>query len=144
MELHQHNMYTFCQQNAFQCLVHDERHDLVIGFPPFGHRCKDMVMLPLLSTPFHYPRLKIVSKHTALGWGCKQNVGMSKRNYHKHHPAPLFLCNHSTTPSATFRPAKTVVRKKPGKHGSDGLPCLHKAVHAQEEGPQMVRLQCPH
>ena len=25
MELHQHNIFTFCQQNLFQCLVHDER-----------------------------------------------------------------------------------------------------------------------
>ena len=91
-------------------------------------------MLPILSIPFHYPWLKITSKQTAWGCSCKQNVGMSRRNYHKHDPAPLFLCIRSTTGSCYTSDHKNHGHKKPGKRQSDGLPCLDKAVLVQGRG----------
>ena len=61
-------------------------------------------MLPILGTPFHYPWLKITSKHTALVSICKHNVGMGGRNYHKQCPSPLFPCNlhHWVTVASTM------------------------------------------
>ena len=47
----------------------------------------------------HQPWVKIISKETALGCSCKQKVGMSRRNYHKHDLAPFSPCNRSTTAS---------------------------------------------
>ena len=93
----------FVNINLFQCLVPDESHHLVIGFPLFGDSCKHMAMLPILSIPFHYPWLRVkpvnMSNQTASGCGCKQNDGMSRRDDHNHHPAPFVLCSRSTTAS---------------------------------------------
>ena len=51
-------------------------------FPRFGHRCKDLAMLPILCIPFHYPWLAHQNtQQTTLGCSCKQNVGMSRRNH---------------------------------------------------------------
>ena len=92
-------------------------------------------MLPILSIPVHYPlRLKITSKQTALGCRCKQNVGMSRRKYHKHDPAPFSSAIAAQPRHVTFLTTKTVVRKKPGKQRSDGLLCLDKAVLVQGGG----------
>ena len=44
----------------------------------------------------HEPWLKITSTGRSLGCNCKQNVGMSRRNYHKHDQAPLSLYKRST------------------------------------------------
>ena len=96
-------------------------------------------MLPILSILFHYPWLTITSKQTALGCSCKQNVSMSRRNYDRHDPAPLFLCNRSTTASRCISNNRNPGQKKPGKRRSEGLPCLDKAVLAQGGGGGKVR-----
>ena len=117
--------------NLFQCLVHDESYHLSIGLLVLGHRCKDMAMLPFLNIPFHSPWLTITSKQTALGCRCQQNVGMSRRNHHKHDPTAPFLCNRSTTASHYISDHKNHGQKTPGKRRSGGPPCLGKAVLAQ-------------
>ena len=60
---------------------------------------------------------------------------MSKRNYHKHDPAPFALYNGSTTASRCITDHKNRGQKKTqAVRRSDGLPRLDKAVLAQRRG----------
>ena len=45
---------------------------------------------------------------------------MSRRNYHKHDPAPFALYNHTTTASRCISDHKNRGQKNPGKQRSDG------------------------
>ena len=55
---------------------------------------------------------------------------MSRRDYHKHDPAPLSLYNRSTAVSHYISDHKSRGQKNQERQ-SDGLPCLDKAVLAQ-------------
>jgi hypothetical protein len=114
MELHRHNGYTFCQQKSVPMSCPRSNSSLGYWFSLFGHRCKDMAMLPILSILFHYPWLTITSKQTALGCSCKQNIGMSRRNYQTHDPAPLSLYHRTTTESRYISDHKNCGQEKPG------------------------------
>ena len=61
-----------------------------------------------------YPMGQRHIKRTALGCTCKQN-GMSRRNYHKHDPAPFSPCNQSTTVSRCISNHKNRGQKKTRK-----------------------------
>ena len=63
-----------------------------------------------------------------------QLVGMSRRNDHKHHPAPFSLYKRATTASHCISDHENCGQKKPGKRQSGRLPCLDKAVLAQGGG----------
>ena len=63
---------------------------------------------------------EIISKQTALGCSCKQNVGMSRSNYHKHDTAPFCLYNRSITASRYISDHRDRSQKKPGKRRLDG------------------------
>ena len=49
---------------------------------------------------------------------------MSRRNYHQHHPAPVFLCNAAQTRHVTFMTTKTVVRKNQENDSQTGSHAL--------------------
>ena len=54
-------------------------------------------------------------KTDSIGLGCKLNIVMSRRTYHKHDPAPVSLCNRTTTASHYISDHKNRGQKKPGK-----------------------------
>ena len=66
-------------------------------------------------------------KTTALRCSCKQNIGMSRRNHHKHDPAPLSL----TTASRYISDKKKAVRKNQENDGQMGSLCLDKPMLVQ-------------
>ena len=52
--------------------------------------------------PIHHPE----PKRTALGCSCKQNIGVSMGNHHKHEPALFSLYNRSTAASRNISDLK--------------------------------------
>ena len=65
---------------------------------------------------------------------CMQNVGMSRRNYHKHDPAP-FPCTIGTQPRRVpFLTTKNAVQKKQETDSQMGLPCLEKPGYTSTQG----------
>ena len=77
------------------------------------------------------PWLRFISKRTELGCSCTQNVGVSKRDYHKHDVAPFSLYNRSTTASHYISDLKNCGEKKPGKQKSDGVSRREGGVPSQ-------------
>ena len=82
----------------------------------------------------HEPWLIFTSKQTALGCSYKQNGGMSRRNYHKHDPAPLSLYNRGTTASGYISDRKNRGSEKSRKTAARRVPCLDKQVLARGGG----------
>ena len=65
---------------------------------------------------------------------------MSRRNYHKHDPAPLPSRIGAQPCYITFLTTKTSGQEKPGKQRSDRVPCLDKLVLAQGGGGAPLKL----
>ena len=60
-----------------------------------------------------------------------QNVGMSRRNYHKHDSAPISLYRTQLC-RGTYHISRG--QKKPGKQRSDGVAVLRQACACTREG----------
>ena len=94
---------------------------MIVAYSLVDRTCVTAI-IPVIATSAMAEK-KLTSKQTASGCRCKQNVGMSRRNYHKHDQAPVSLYNRH----GTFLTTESAVAKKQGKRRSEGVAALGQA-----------------